>query len=114
MLYNLVIVGGGPAGLSAAINGASELDRVVLIDSGRKSRTSDGVVTYERQLGGQAIGSAAIENYLGFPEAFNWRSLDGLAEKQALRLGAEIKCPEHASSLVLLPDGTKLVRTKQR
>ena len=113
MLHNLVIVGGGPAGLSAAINGASELDNVVLIESGKKSRAPDGTVVYGRHLGGQATGSAAIENYLGFPDGLAGAMLMGLAEKQALRLGADIRCPEHASGLELLPDGTKLVQTKE-
>ncbi|PIR86084.1 hypothetical protein COU14_00885, partial [Candidatus Kaiserbacteria bacterium CG10_big_fil_rev_8_21_14_0_10_44_10] len=113
MLHNLVIVGGGPAGLSAAINGASELDGVMLIESGRKSVSADGAVKHARQLGGQAIGSAAIENYLGFPKSITGASLMRLAEKQAIRLGTEIRCPERASSLELLPDGTKLIRTKE-
>ncbi|MCA9365974.1 FAD-dependent oxidoreductase [Candidatus Kaiserbacteria bacterium] len=113
MLYNLVIIGGGPAGLSAAINGASELDNVLLIESGRKTRFTDGSVKYERVLGGQAIGSAAIENYLGFPEGITGAQLMSLAEKQASRLGTEIVCPKHAKSLELLRDGTKLVRTKE-
>lgn len=113
MLHNLIIVGGGPAGLSAAINGASELDGVMLIESGRKSVLADGTTEYIRQLGGQAIGSAAIENYLGFPDGLTGAELMGLAEKQALRLGTDIHCPEHAFSLELLGDGTKLIRTKE-
>jgi len=112
MLHNLVIVGAGPAGLSAAINGASELDKVALIDSGRKEMV-EGATRYRRLLGGQAIGSAAIENYLGFPDGLTGAELMLLAEKQASRLGAEIRCPEHASSLELLKDGTKIIRTKE-
>lgn len=112
MLYNLVIVGGGPAGLSAAINGASELTDVLLIESGQKTPLHGGGVQYKRMLGGQAIGSAAIENFLGFPKITGARLMK-LAEKQAMRLGTDIRCPERAASLELLPDGTKLIRTKE-
>lgn len=109
MLHNLIIVGGGPAGLSAAINGSSELNNVLLVDSGRKVETG----VYERQLGGQAIGSAAIENFLGFPQGVTGAKLMKLAEKQALRLGTKILCPEHAYSIRLQRDGTKMVTTKE-
>ncbi len=109
MLYDLIIIGGGPAGLSTAISGASELRHVLLIDSGRKI----GPDTYERQLGGQAIGSAAIENYAGFPDPITGCELMARMEKQAVRLGTEIRCPEHASGIELLPNGTKNVLTRE-
>lgn len=109
MVYDLVIVGAGPSGLSAAINGASELSRVLLIDSGRK--TAPG--SYEKQLGGQAVGSSCIENYAGFPRGISGCELMARFEEQAAILGTEIHCPEHASGLELLEDGHKLVRTRE-
>jgi len=75
-LYDLVIVGGGPAGLAAAVYGASEgLDTVLL----------------ERQApGGQAGTSSFIENYLGFPKGLSGAELTKRATDQALRFGAEL------------------------
>jgi thioredoxin reductase (NADPH) len=74
--YDLVIVGGGPAGLAAAVYGASEGLRTVMI---------------EREApGGQAGQSSRIENYLGFPEGLSGSQLAGRATTQARRLGAEL------------------------
>jgi thioredoxin reductase (NADPH) len=75
-LYDVCIVGGGPAGLAAAVYGASEgLDTVVV----------------EREApGGQAGQSAAIENYLGFPKGLTGSDLTGRAIAQASRFGAEM------------------------
>src|SRR5204863_9608667 len=74
--YDVVIVGAGPAGLAAAVYGASEgLDTVVV----------------ERQApGGQAGTSARIDNYLGFPSGVSGDELARRALQQARRLGAEI------------------------
>lgn len=108
VVYDLIIVGGGPAGLSAAINGASELKRVLLIDSGKKR---DG--TYHRQLGGQAIGSTRIENYAGFPRGISGCELMQRFEEQAIALGTEIRCPEHAQLLELAEGGLKKITTKE-
>jgi thioredoxin reductase (NADPH) len=108
-IYDLVIVGGGPSGLSAAINGASELARVLLLDSGKKMPPGG----YRRQLGGQAIGSSRIENYPGFPEGISGCELMERFERQALALGTEIRCPEHASSLTLLERGLKQITTRE-
>lgn len=110
-LYDLVVIGAGPAGLSAAINGASELNRVLLIDSGR--RTAPGVKIWERRVGGQATGSSRIENYAGFPDGISGLELTGFFERQAEKLGAHILCPEHAASLELQPDGTKRITTRE-
>lgn len=106
--YDLVIIGGGPAGLSAAINGASEIDRVLLIDSGVKV----GPCEYTSRLGGQAKGSTSIENYPGFMDVTG-TALTTMFAEQAMRLGAELWCPEHAESLRLAPDGChKIITTR--
>lgn len=107
--YDLVIVGAGPAGLSAAISGASELPRVALLDSGKKVAKDQ----YEPELGGQAVGSSLIENYPGFPGGISGLRLTGNFAEQAQELGAEVFCPQHADSLELLPDGCKRVTTRE-
>ena len=74
--YDLVIVGGGPAGLAAAVYGASEGLRTVLV---------------EREApGGQAGQSSRIENYLGFPNGLSGADLARRAHDQARRFGAEL------------------------
>jgi thioredoxin reductase (NADPH) len=74
--YDLVIVGGGPAGLAAAVYGASEGLRTVMV---------------EREApGGQAGQSSLIENYLGFPAGLSGSDLARRATDQARRLGAEL------------------------
>jgi thioredoxin reductase (NADPH) len=74
--YDLLIVGGGPAGLAAAVYGASEGLRTVLV---------------EREApGGQAGQSSRIENYLGFPSGLSGSDLARRATTQARRLGAEL------------------------
>ncbi|HSK26336.1 MAG TPA: FAD-dependent oxidoreductase [Jiangellales bacterium] len=74
--YDLVIVGAGPAGLGAAVYGASEGLRTVLVE-----RYSSG---------GQAGQSARIENYLGFPDGVSGAQLTDRARRQAVRFGAEL------------------------
>jgi thioredoxin reductase (NADPH) len=74
--YDLVIVGGGPAGLGAAVYGASEGLRTVLVE--------------RRATGGQAGQSSRIENYLGFPDGVSGAQLTDRARRQAGRLGAEM------------------------
>ncbi len=75
-LYDLCIVGGGPAGLAAAVYGASE---------------GLGTVVIEREApGGQAGQSASIENYLGFPRGLSGADLTHRAVAQARRFGAEM------------------------
>jgi thioredoxin reductase (NADPH) len=107
-IYDLVIIGGGPAGLSAAISGASEIDRVLLIDSGVKIRKG----IHDDQLGGQAKGSTAIENYPGHMNITGLALMTMFAE-QAKVLGAEIWCPDHVESLQLAPDGRhKIIMTR--
>jgi thioredoxin reductase (NADPH) len=83
--YDLVIVGGGPAGLAAAVYGASEGLRTVMV---------------EREApGGQAGQSSRIENYLGFPAGLSGSDLARRATDQARRLGAELLTINDAASL---------------
>ncbi|HZP49378.1 MAG TPA: FAD-dependent oxidoreductase [Vicinamibacterales bacterium] len=100
--HDLIVVGGGPAGLAAALYGASEgLDVVVL----------EAIAT-----GGQAGTSSRIENYLGFPAGISGAELTGNALVQAQRFGARITVPRTVARLgiddgmrvVTLVDGTKL------
>jgi thioredoxin reductase (NADPH) len=74
--YDLAIIGAGPAGLAAAVYGASEGLRTLVIDNGTP--------------GGQAGSSSRIENYLGFPEGISGQLLAERALIQATRLGAEL------------------------
>ena len=88
--YDLVIVGGGPAGLAAAVYGASEGLRTVMI---------------EREApGGQAGTSSRIENYLGFPVGLSGSDLARRAVTQAKRFGVEILAPQEAKSIRLEND----------
>ena len=83
--YDLVIVGGGPAGLAAAVYGASEGLRTVLVE--------------REATGGQAGQSSRIENYLGFPAGLSGSDLARRATDQARRLGAELLTVQDASRL---------------
>ncbi|GAA5074704.1 thioredoxin reductase (NADPH) [Thermocatellispora tengchongensis] len=93
--YDLVVVGAGPAGLGAAVYGASEGLRTVLIE--------------QRATGGQAGQSSRIENYLGFPDGVSGAQLTDRARRQALRFGAELLT---AREVVALESGgtTRLLR----
>jgi thioredoxin reductase (NADPH) len=83
--YDLAIVGGGPAGLAAAVYGASEGLRTVII---------------EREApGGQAGLSSRIENYLGFPSGLSGSDLARRAVAQAKRFGVEILSPQEATGM---------------
>jgi thioredoxin reductase (NADPH) len=83
--YDLVIVGGGPAGLAAAVYGASEGLRTVMVES--------------EAPGGQAGQSSRIENYLGFPSGLSGSDLARRATTQARRLGAELLTVSKATAL---------------
>src|SRR3954470_3391760 len=76
MFYDLVVVGGGPAGLGAAVYGASEGLRTVLVE--------------REATGGQAGQSSRIENYLGFPDSVSGGQLAERARRQAVRFGTEL------------------------
>src|SRR6202035_2756300 len=78
-IFDLVVVGSGPAGLAAAVYGASEGLRTVSLDA----------VT----VGGQAGSSSRIENYAGFPNGISGEDLTGRTAVQAMRLGARLNAP---------------------
>jgi thioredoxin reductase (NADPH) len=99
---DLTVIGAGPAGLAAAVYGASEgLDTILLDATGP---------------GGQAAASSRIENYLGFPNGLSGSELTGLASVQALKFGARIYSPCTVTTLdpncellrVVLEDGTEI------
>lgn len=101
--YDLIIIGGGPAGLGAAVYGASEGLRTAMLE-----RSAPG---------GQAGTSSRIENYLGFPNGLSGTDLARRASAQAQRLGAEILSASEVQSVrvdgqyktVTLADGSELV-----
>jgi thioredoxin reductase (NADPH) len=101
--YDLVIVGAGPSGLAAAVYGASEGLRTLLLD--------------RHSPGGQAGSSSRIENYLGFPAGVSGTDLTRRAITQAQRLGAEFLVPLEVMSMsvsegykhLTLSDGREIV-----
>ena len=100
--YDLIVIGGGPAGLGAAVYGASEGLRTVLVE--------------REALGGQAGQSSKIENYLGFPSGIAGGDLARRAQDQARRFGAEMLLTSEVAGLevcgparvVRLADGIQL------
>lgn len=84
-LFDVLVVGAGPAGLSTAVYAASEGLRVIVVDC--------------RYFGGQAGASARIENYLGFPTGISGGALAGRAYVQAQKFGAEMLIPAEVKSL---------------
>jgi thioredoxin reductase (NADPH) len=100
--YDLIVVGGGPAGLGAAVYGASEGLRTVLVER---------VAT-----GGQAGQSSRIENYLGFPDGVSGAQLTDRARRQASKFGAEVLTTREVVGLevcgsarrVMFADGTSI------
>src|SRR6516225_9069427 len=83
--YDLIVIGGGPAGLGAAVYGASEGLRTVLVE-----RTATG---------GQAGQSSRIENYLGFPDGVSGAQLTDRARRQAAKFGAEVLTTREVTGL---------------
>ena len=83
--YDLVVIGGGPAGLGSAVYGASEGLRTVLVE-----RTATG---------GQAGQSSRIENYLGFPDGVSGAQLTDRARRQAHKFGAEVLTAREVTAL---------------
>jgi len=84
-IYDVVIVGAGPAGLAASVYAASEGLSVLVLDC--------------RAFGGQAGASTRIENYLGFPTGISGMALMARAYSQAQKFGAEMAIPDEAGSL---------------
>src|SRR5205085_5901756 len=82
-VYDVVIVGAGPAGLAAAVYAGSEGLSVLVLD--------------RRAFGGQAGASARIENYLGFPTGITGIALMARAYTQAQKFGVEMAIPDEAS-----------------
>jgi len=102
-IYDLAIVGAGPAGLAAAVYGGSEGLKTILID--------------KRAPGGQAGTSSRIENYLGFPSGLSGADLARRAITQAQRFGVEFLAPQEVTSIeskgqykhINMADGSKVV-----
>ncbi len=84
-LYDVAVVGAGPAGLATAVYAASEGLSVLVLD--------------QRAIGGQAGASARIENYLGFPTGISGQALAGRAFNQAQKFGAELAIPLEVAKL---------------
>jgi thioredoxin reductase (NADPH) len=101
-VYDLIVVGAGPAGLAASVYAASEGLRTLTIDAAA--------------AGGQAGTSSRIENYVGFPTGISGADLAGSALLQAQRFGAQFSVPrrvaalrsDHGDRVVVLEDGTEL------
>ena len=84
-LYDVAVVGAGPAGLATAVYAASEGLSVLVLDT--------------RAFGGQAGASARIENYLGFPTGISGMALMGRAYNQAQKFGADLAIPDEVATL---------------
>ncbi|MGB0176171.1 MAG: NAD(P)/FAD-dependent oxidoreductase, partial [Owenweeksia sp.] len=101
-MYDVIIIGAGPAGLAAAVYGASEGLKTLLVE--------------RRAPGGQAGTSSRIENYLGFPKGLSGSDLARRAISQATRLGTEVLTPSEVQEIkfkdqykiVVLKDGSEL------
>jgi thioredoxin reductase (NADPH) len=102
-VYDVVIIGAGPAGLAAAVYGASEGLKTLLIE--------------RKAPGGQAGTSSRIENYLGFPAGLSGADLTRRAISQAIRLGAEFLSPQSVNGItqkdgykqIVLDDGPEVI-----
>jgi thioredoxin reductase (NADPH) len=93
-LYDVAVVGAGPAGLAAAVYAASEGLSVAVLDC--------------RSFGGQAGASARIENYLGFPTGITGLALMARAYNQAEKFGAEVAIPEEVTGLECSGSGHRI------
>jgi thioredoxin reductase (NADPH) len=89
--YDVVVIGGGPAGLAAAVYGASEGLSVLLVE--------------KTAAGGQACTSSRIENYLGFPNGISGEDLGARALKQVARFGAEMVLTRRVVTIEPMSDG---------
>ncbi len=93
-MYDVVIIGAGPAGLAASVYGSCEGLKTLLIEKSNP--------------GGQASSSARIENYLGFPTGLSGAELSRRAITQTLRFGTEILTPQGVKS-ISVKDGYKII-----
>ncbi|WP_336517154.1 FAD-dependent oxidoreductase [Pollutibacter soli] len=96
-MYDVLIIGAGPAGLAASVYGSCEGLKTLLIEKSNP--------------GGQASSSARIENYLGFPTGLSGADLSRRAITQTLRFGTEILTPAEVDSITTR-DGYKITRLK--
>lgn len=102
-IYDVVIIGAGPAGLAAAVYGASEGLKTLMIE--------------RKAPGGQAGTSSRIENYLGFPSGLSGADLTRRAMSQAVRLGASFLSPQSVNDIkqkdgyktIILDDGPEIL-----
>jgi len=92
-MYDVLIIGGGPAGLAASVYGSCEGLKTILVEKSNP--------------GGQASSSARIENYLGFPKGLSGADLTRRAMTQTLRFGTEILTPKTVKN-IRLKDGYKI------
>lgn len=96
-MYDVLIIGGGPAGLAASVYGSCEGLKTLLVEKSNP--------------GGQASSSARIENYLGFPNGLSGAELSRRAITQTLRFGTEILTPQEVKS-ISVKDGYKITELK--
>jgi thioredoxin reductase (NADPH) len=96
-MYDVLVIGAGPAGLAASLYGSCEGLKVLLVEQNRP--------------GGQAGTSSRIENYLGFPTGLSGGELTRRAMTQTLRFGTEMLTPKHVES-IRLQDGYKIIAFK--
>src|SRR6185437_8232480 len=94
-IYDVVIIGAGPAGLAASVYGASEGLKTLLVE--------------RRSPGGQAGTSSRIENYLGFPNGLSGSDLTRRAISQATRLGAEVLLPRSVKAIEVQGNYKKII-----
>jgi thioredoxin reductase (NADPH) len=93
-VYDVAIVGAGPAGLATAVYAGSEGLSTIVLDS--------------RAFGGQAGASARIENYFGFPTGISGLALTARAFNQALKFGVDMAIPDEVTDLACLGDGFRI------